>query len=121
MIRLPPRSTLFPYTTLFRSGHSLPEYRTEIRSRWTNDNIYFLFVCPYKQLYLKPKPDTAGETYELWNWNVAEVFIGSDFHDIKRYKEFELSPRNEWIDVDVDLHDAHHEEGWVWNSWFVHS
>src|SRR5690348_18065495 len=61
MIRLPPRSTLFPYTTLFRSGHSLPEYRTEIRSRWTNDNIYFLFVCPYKQLYLKPKPDTAQD------------------------------------------------------------
>src|SRR5947207_10112915 len=24
MIRRPPRSTLFPYTTLFRSGHRLP-------------------------------------------------------------------------------------------------
>src|SRR2546425_5028715 len=24
MIRRPPRSTLFPYTTLFRSGHPLP-------------------------------------------------------------------------------------------------
>src|SRR5258707_4810811 len=24
MIRRPPRSTLFPYTTLFRSGHSVP-------------------------------------------------------------------------------------------------
>src|SRR5438445_7708097 len=24
MIRRPPRSTLFPYTTLFRSGHDLP-------------------------------------------------------------------------------------------------
>src|SRR2546422_6561698 len=24
MIRRPPRSTLFPYTTLFRSGHALP-------------------------------------------------------------------------------------------------
>src|SRR6202022_5026499 len=24
MIRRPPRSTLFPYTTLFRSGHSFP-------------------------------------------------------------------------------------------------
>src|SRR5438034_11691574 len=27
MIRLPPRSTLFPYTTLFRSGGLLPELR----------------------------------------------------------------------------------------------
>src|SRR5258705_2504519 len=25
MIRRPPRSTLFPYTTLFRSGYKLPE------------------------------------------------------------------------------------------------
>src|SRR5258705_8071111 len=27
MIRRPPRSTLFPYTTLFRSGHVQPEPR----------------------------------------------------------------------------------------------
>src|SRR5438309_3519612 len=27
LIRRPPRSTLFPYTTLFRSGHILREFR----------------------------------------------------------------------------------------------
>src|SRR3712207_7972328 len=27
MIRRPPRSTLFPYTTLFRSGHERPQLR----------------------------------------------------------------------------------------------
>jgi hypothetical protein len=60
------------------------------------------------------------ETYELWNWNVAEVFIGTDFKDINRYKEFEVSPQNEWIDLDINLHNPHHEEGWVWNSGFAH-
>src|SRR2546430_8343198 len=30
MIRRPPRSTLFPYTTLFRSGHA-PEQRERVR------------------------------------------------------------------------------------------
>jgi hypothetical protein len=49
---------------------------------------------------------------------VAEVFIGSDFKDIKRYKEFEVSPQGEWIDLDIDLHTPHHEEGWTWNSGF---
>src|SRR5689334_24228717 len=35
MIRRPPRSTLFPYTTLFRSErHDRPEHGTA-RSRWT--------------------------------------------------------------------------------------
>lgn len=108
------------YAQSDKQGRPLPEYRTEIRSRWTKTDIYFLFVCPYKNLYLKPSPDTEHETYELWNWNVAEVFIGSDFKDIKRYKEFELSPQNEWIDLDIDLKKPHHEEGWKWNSGFEH-
>src|SRR2546421_7984366 len=30
MIRRPPRSTLFPYTTLFRSAHKVPEKVVEI-------------------------------------------------------------------------------------------
>jgi hypothetical protein len=109
------------YAEVDTGGHPLPEYRTEIRTRWTSHNIYFLFICPYKSLYLKPSPDTLHETNELWNWNVAELFIGSDFKDIKRYKEFEVSPQNEWVDLDIDLHKPHHEDGWLWNSGFEHS
>ena len=97
------------------------EYRTEVRSRWTRDNVYFLFICPYKHLYVNPKPDAAHETYELWKWNVAEVFIGSDYQNIKRYKEFEISPQDEWVDLDINLDNPHHEEGWVWNSGFAHA
>jgi Carbohydrate family 9 binding domain-like len=99
-------------------GNPVPKYRTEVRTRWTSQNLYFLFVCPYEQLNLKPNPKTSTETYELWNWDVAEVFVGSDFKDIKRYKEFEVSPQGEWIDLDIDLHKPHHEEGWTWNSGF---
>lgn len=109
------------YADVDANGQPVSAYRTEVRSRWTKDNIYFLFICPYKNLYLKPKPDVVHETYELWDWNVAEVFIGSDFQNIKRYKEFELSPQNEWIDLDVNLEKPHHEQGWVWNSGFEHS
>jgi hypothetical protein len=108
------------YAQVDQRGQVVPQYRTEIRTRWTEKNIYFLFICPYKDLYLKPVPDTDHETNELWNWNVAEIFIGSDFKDIKRYKEFEVSPHNEWVDLDIDLNQAHHENGWVWNSGFEH-
>jgi hypothetical protein len=108
------------YAEVDTSGHALPEYRTEIRTRWTSNNIYFLFICPYKGLYLKPSPDTVHETNELWNWNVAELFIGSDFKEIKRYKEFEVSPQNEWVDLDIDLNKPRHEDGWLWNSGFEH-
>ncbi len=99
-------------------GKSVPAYRTEVRTRWTDKNLYFLFICPYEQLYLKPEPNTQQETNELWNWDVAEVFVGSDFKDIKRYKEFEVSPRGEWVDLDINLRSPHHEEGWTWNSGF---
>jgi hypothetical protein len=99
-------------------GHPVPKYRTEVRTRWTKQNLYFLFICPYEQINLKPNPKTATETYELWNWDVAEVFIGSDFKDLQRYKEFEISPQGEWVDLDIDLHNPHHENGWTWNSGF---
>src|SRR5256885_11679219 len=36
MIRRPPRSTLFPYTTLFRSDPDHPPIAPEIRQRWEN-------------------------------------------------------------------------------------
>lgn len=61
---------------------------------------------------------SAG-TNELWNWNVAEVFIGSDFKNIRRYKEFEISPQGEWVDLEINLDTPHHEDGWVWNSGFT--
>lgn len=99
-------------------GNPVPKYRTEVRTRWTAQNLYFLFVCPYEQLNLRPNPKTSTETYGLWNWDVAEVFIGADFKDVKRYKEFEISPQGEWTDLDIDLHKPHHEEGWTWNSGF---
>jgi hypothetical protein len=99
-------------------GKPVPGFRTEIRSRWTQENLYLLFICPYDQLYLKPDPNTTAETNQLWNWDVAEAFIGSDFKNIKHYREFEVSPRGEWIDLDINLDKPHHEDGWTWNSGF---
>ena len=96
----------------------LPRYRTEIRSRWTARNLYFLFSCPYEELFLHPDPRATTKTNKLWNWDVAEAFIGSDFKNIQHYREFELSPQGEWLDLDIDLSKPHHEEGWKWNSGF---
>lgn len=99
-------------------GKPEPEYRTEIRTRWTKQNLYILFVCPYRELNLKPNPNTSVETNKLWDWDVAEAFIGADFTNIKRYKEFEISPRGEWVDLDIDLDRKNDDSGWKWNSGF---
>lgn len=99
-------------------GKPLPAYRTEVLSRWTKDYLYLLYVCPYQKLHLKPNPRTKTETFALWDWDVAEIFIGSDFQNIRRYKEFEISPQAEWVDLDINLDNPHHTDGWVWNSGF---
>jgi len=112
------RGALPVYAEADKYGKPVPNHRTEVRSRWTEGNLYLLYICPYEELYLKPAPDAVGETYELWNWDVAELFIGSDFENIRRYKEFEVSPQAEWIDLDVNLALPHHEVGWVWASGF---
>jgi len=99
-------------------GKSLHDARTEIRSRWTRNNLYFLFVAHYRELYLQSKASLDGETLGLWNHDVAEVFIGYDFVNIGAYKEFEVSPRGEFIDLDVDLKRSGNEFDWHWDSGF---
>jgi hypothetical protein len=84
-------------------GNKVAGHATEIRSRWTDSNLYFLFVCPYQELHLKPNPVLDQPTSGLWNWDVAEAFIGAIDAPLNRYKEFELSPEGEWLDLDIDL------------------
>ncbi len=96
-------------------GRPVANHRTEIRSRWTDRNLYLLFVCPYEQLNLKPNPSQTTETNQLWNWDVAETFIGSDFENIRHYKELQVSPQGEWVDLDIERGNRK-SAGWRWNS-----
>jgi hypothetical protein len=100
-------------------GNSVPDERTEVCSRWTKANLYLRYVCHFQELNLKSNPTKETETNYLWNWDVAEAFIGSDRQHIRRYKEFEMSPQGEWVDLDIDLDNPHHDDGWKWNSGFL--
>jgi hypothetical protein len=97
-------------------GEVTPGHRTEIRARWTDKNLYLLFICPYEELYLTPNPSTTTETNKLWEWDVAEAFIGSDFQKIKHYTEFQVSPQGEWVDLDIDRTTEPAKHAWEWNS-----
>ncbi len=99
-----------------RFGAVVPGHRTEIRSRWTPQNLYLLFICPYEDLYLHPDPSPSAETNKLWDWDVAEAFIGSDFKEIKKYKEFQVSPQAEWVDLAIDRGTQPPSHDVAWNS-----
>ncbi len=99
-------------------GGAVPNLRAEVRSRWTNDHLYFLFIGPYQTLNLKPDPDTASETYKLWEWDCFEVYLGADFENINLYREFQMSPQGEFLDLAIDASVP--KPGWsderLWNS-----
>lgn len=97
-------------------GEPIAGHSSKVLLQWTPAHLYLLFVCPYETLHLKPNPQLDAETFELWNWDVAEVFLGANFENIRRYTEFEVSPQGEWVDLDIDRDRAVPEEGWVWES-----
>jgi hypothetical protein len=102
-----------------KAGQSIEGPPTEIRSRWTTENLYLLYSCPYDELNLKPDPTSTAETPRLWNWDVAEAFIGSDYEHIGRYKEFQVSPQSEWVDLDIDRENPKGQAGMKWNSGYA--
>jgi hypothetical protein len=92
---------------------------TQIRSRWTRANLYLLFLCPYNRLHLNPRPVTNAETCNLWDWDVAEAFIGPGSLHPRRYKEFQVSPQGEYVDLAIDRDDPRPpEETCKWESGF---
>ena len=38
------------FARLDRAGQPIPGPATEIRSRWTREHLYLLFICPYTEL-----------------------------------------------------------------------
>jgi hypothetical protein len=89
-----------------------PALKTEVRAFWTDDHLYFLFTCPYKTLniFLPAQNDKARTG--LWDRDVVEIFLGADWEDIGRYREFEIAPTGDWIDLAIHLElKTHRSEG----------
>ncbi|MGW8182046.1 MAG: carbohydrate-binding family 9-like protein, partial [bacterium] len=96
-----------------------PEARTQVAIAWTPDHIYFGFWSKFTELNVYENESTTEQRWELWDRDVAEVFINPFPDRVNRYWEFEVAPNNQWIDLEIDLdknpfHDAE------WYSGFEH-
>ena len=93
-----------------------PELRTEVRGLWTDTHLYFLFACPYRKLnvFLPAQNDRPRD--KLWDRDVVEMFLGDDWKNIRHYREFEIAPTGDWIDLAINLdsksYDQHWRSGW---------
>lgn len=93
-----------------------PKLKTEVRAFWTDSDLYLLFISPYNELNLWLPADNSQDRLKLWDRDVVEFFLGDDWTDIKKYREFEIAPTGDWVDLDIDLnkdtYDAKWNSGW---------
>ena len=91
-----------------------PKLRTEVRAFWTDSDLYLLFISPYYELNLWLPPDNSKDRLKLWDRDVVEFFLGDNWTNINVYREFEIAPTGDWVDLAIDRdHDRYDAE---WNS-----
>ncbi len=89
-----------------------PDLRTQVRSFWTDTHLYLLFTCPYHELNLFLPAQGGGPRDKLWDRDVVEMFLGDDWTNIRHYREFEIAPTGDWIDLAIDLDRESYDQGW---------
>lgn len=89
-----------------------PEIKTDVRGFWTDTDVYLLFSCPYKDLNLFLPAQGGGPRNKLWDRDVVEMFLGSDWKNIRHYREFEIAPTGDWIDLAIDLDHESYDQSW---------
>jgi hypothetical protein len=93
-----------------------PRLKTEVRGFWTDSDLYLLFISPYTELNLWLPADNSKDRLKLWDRDVVEFFLGDNWTDIKRYREFEIAPTGDWVDLDIDLNKEASDSDANWNS-----
>jgi len=97
-----------------------PNAATRVSAVWTDQSVYFAFWCRYESLNVYQGEDVAKERWELWNRDVAEVFLNPQPERISHYYEFEVAPNNQWIDLEIEKKNNPFNDA-SWNSGFEHA
>ncbi len=119
-----PELTLDPDSQLWKSAASgtivkdctrsldYPDLATTVRAVWTDTDLYLLFVCPYRTLNLFMPSQNDKPRVKLWDRDVVEMFLGDDWNNIRHYREFEIAPTGDWIDLAIDLDKKNYDRTW---------
>lgn len=78
-----------------------PQRETEVRLLWTPEWFFVQFRAKFRAITVFPDAEPGGRRDQLWDRDVAEVFLQPDPSHLRRYKEFEVSPNGYWIDLDI--------------------
>jgi alpha-galactosidase len=95
------RSAPLRFNTDWQGEDADSERETEVRLLWTPELLFIRFRARYRVMTVFPDAEPNGRRDQLWDRDVAEVFLQPDPTQIRRYKEFEVSPNGFWIDLDI--------------------
>jgi Carbohydrate family 9 binding domain-like len=92
----------------WQGKNSDPQRQTEAAVLWDYGALYLRFRCHYRAITVFSDAESNGRRNELWDRDVAEVFLQADRFGEKYYKEFEVSPNGLWLDLDITPEGLHH-------------
>jgi hypothetical protein len=83
----------------WRGSNPDPRRETELRLLWSPEHLFARFRCRYRHIYAYE--GRQGRRDRLWLRDVAEIFIQPEPNEIRNYKEFEISPNGDWLDLEI--------------------
>jgi alpha-galactosidase len=109
---LPPRAAWelaepLQFNADWQGKNADPERETEVRLLWTAETLFLRFHSKYLTITVFADAAANGWRDQLWDRDVAEVFLQPDPSRLLRYKEFEVSPNGYWIDLDIAPGEKH--------------
>jgi alpha-galactosidase len=79
--------------------HEDPQRKTEARLLWSQMHLFIRFHCRYRDIYVYEGGPIRRD--QLWLRDTAELFIQPGDEDPGHYREFEISPNGDWLDLDI--------------------
>jgi hypothetical protein len=83
----------------WQGKHADPQRQTEVRLLWSDAYLCLRFRARYREIYVYSGGSCRRD--QLWLRDVVEVFIRPGSDDLRHYKEFEISPNGDWLDLDI--------------------
>jgi hypothetical protein len=83
----------------WQGGNADLQRQTEVRLLWSDGCLFIRYCARYRDIYVYPGPSCRRD--RLWLRDVAEAFIRPEGDDLWHYREFEISPNGDWLDLDI--------------------
>lgn len=78
-----------------------PKRETQVHLLWTTEFLFVKFAARYRTITVFEDSEPNGRRDHLWDRDVAEVFLQPSGEEPRKYKEIEVSPNGQWIDLDI--------------------